>query len=232
MAFRKRRRPTPGFGIPSPYNPTTGEHAKLRVDGLFPYCAMMQVAAEDEYEEYVICRGYDLRILKFIDYAAGNADKPGISVAKPFGSRAAYAYQIGEVHPAFLPTQGSTEYVPPTPTTITWRVGQNPGKAEGTHDHPIALSETITSLTDHNNLPVHWMLLDNGSPIRKAKTDSTLTAGSSGTVSLWANGSDTTYNVTAYLNWMYGTGDIEADTEILIKWFPDEAKWVVIGADC
>jgi len=30
MAFRKQRNPTPGFRIPVPYNPITGEHAPLR----------------------------------------------------------------------------------------------------------------------------------------------------------------------------------------------------------
>ena len=38
------------------------------VHGVFPYVAMMQVAAEDTYDEYVICRGFDIRVMRFVDY--------------------------------------------------------------------------------------------------------------------------------------------------------------------
>ncbi len=172
MTSRKRRRPTPFFGIPPPFSPITGEYATLRVEGIYPYCAMMQVAVADTYADYVICRGFDPRILKFIDYEAGNADKPGISVAKPFGNRTIGAYTVAQVYPAFLPTQGPAgrgglegDYTPPSPTAVDWRVGQNPGKASTalSGGQPTNLSATITELIDHNSKYVQWMLIDRGS---------------------------------------------------------------------
>ena len=95
MTIRKRRQPTPHFKMPPPFEPLTGERAQLLAQGVFPYCAMMQVAAEDEHDNYVICRGFDTRIRKFIDYEEGNSDKPGIPVAKPYGRRSAGGYEIG-----------------------------------------------------------------------------------------------------------------------------------------
>jgi len=169
--FRKRRRPTPGFKIPSPFNPMQGEQANLRQDGTSPLCAMMQIAAEDIYDDYVICRGFDTRILRFVDYAAGNANKPGIMVAKPFGKRVVGTYTIAEVYPAFLPTQGNAGfsdfrqvvYTPPSPSTVNWRVGQNPGKVTGgglEGGQPKELTDTIEILYDHNGKVVNWLLID------------------------------------------------------------------------
>ena len=168
--FRKRRRPTPGFGIPSPFNPIQGENANLRQDGVSPFCAMMQVAAEDIYADYVICRGFDPRILRFVDYAEGDASKPGISVAKSFGNRIIGRYQIAKVYPAFLPTQGNSDYsgfkqltyIPPSPVAVEWRVGQNPGVVTGASGggQPDNLTDTIEILYDHNNKVVNWMLID------------------------------------------------------------------------
>lgn len=168
--FRKRRRPTPGFKIPSPFNPMQGGQANLRQDGTSPYCAMMQIAAEDTYDDYVICRGFDTRILRFVDYAEGDPNKPGISVAKPFGKRRAGEYQIAEVYPALLPVQGNDVYAgfrqgvftPPSPTAVHWRVGQNPGVVTGGLDggQPDDLSDTIGILRDHNEKAVNWLLID------------------------------------------------------------------------
>lgn len=168
--WRKRRRPTPHFKVPSPYNAITGDHANLRQEGTSPFCAMMQVAAEDTHADFVICRGFDPRILRFIDYAAGDANKPGISVAKPYGKRRVDTYQIGEVYPALLPTQGNAEftgfrqvtYTPPSPTTVQWRVGQNPGVVTGGLEggQPENLSDTIGILYDHNGKVVNWLLID------------------------------------------------------------------------
>jgi len=172
--WRKRKSPTPHFKLPSPFNPIQGENANLRQDGVSPFCAMFQVAAEDTYADYVICRGFDTRILKFIDYAEGDKDKPGISVAKPFGKRTTGTYEIGQVYPALLPTQGNANfmdfrnvtYVPPSPVDVNWRVGQNPGVVTGgglEGGQPESLDDTIEILYDHNGKVVNWMLMDSGS---------------------------------------------------------------------
>lgn len=160
--FRKRRRPTPGFKIPSPYNPIQGEHANLRQDGVSPFCAMMQIVAEDTYDNYVICRGFDPRILKFVN---------NVSVAKPFGKRKPGTYEIGEIYPTFLPTQGNalfsdfrnTTYFPPSPADVKWRIGQNPGVVTGgglDGGQPAELSDEIEILYDHNGNVINWLLID------------------------------------------------------------------------
>lgn len=156
--FRKRKQPTPHFKLPPPFNPVTGEHAPLQSDGVFPYVAMMQVAAEDTHADYVLCRGFDIRIARFIDYEEGNADKPGIPVAKPYGKRAVSTYTVGQIFPAVLPLQTSN----PSPTTVPWRVGQNPGVAAVSTGHPADLNETVDELKDANDVYVNWMLIDEG----------------------------------------------------------------------
>jgi hypothetical protein len=159
--FRKRRRPTPHFKIPSPYNPIQGENANLRQDGVSPFCAMVQVMEEDTYDDYVICRMFDTRILKYIE---------NVSVAKPFGKRLPDTYEIGEIYPALLPTQGNANfmdfrqvvYTPPSPVAVQWRVGQNPGVVVGGLEggQPEGLSDVIQVLYDHNGKAVNWILLD------------------------------------------------------------------------
>jgi hypothetical protein len=156
--FRKRRQPTPYFKLPPPYNPTTGEHAALAFSGVFPYVAMMQVAADDTHNDYVICRGFDLRTGKFVDYEDGNTDKPGIPVAKPYGKRRKGVYTIAQVYPAVLPLQSSS----PSPSSVPWRVGQNPGWATGGEGHPQGLDEEIDFLKDDDDVPINWQLLDEG----------------------------------------------------------------------
>lgn len=66
----------------------------------------------------------------------------------------------------------------------------------------------------------------------KAVADSAITDGSSGTVSIWENGVDTGTNVTAHLNWVTGGEDISAGKELVIWWFDDEQKWVILIAEC
>lgn len=133
---------------------------------------MMQVAAEDTHADYVICRGFDPRILKFIDYASGDDSKPGIAVAKPFGRRRTGTYEIGEVYPAFLPTQGNADYTgfrqvvytPPSPVGVNWRVGQNPGVTSGGLEggQPEDLDDTIGILYASDGKVINWLLIDGG----------------------------------------------------------------------
>lgn len=126
------------------------------LEGVFPYVAMMQVAAEDTEDDYVICRGFDIRMDRFIDYAAGDADKPGIPVAKPYGRRQSGLYRIGQVFPAILPFQTGS----PSPSSVPWRVGQNPGVAADSVGHPADLNETINALEDSGFTKIAWQLLD------------------------------------------------------------------------
>lgn len=156
--LRKRKQPTPGFKLPAPFQPITGERAPLVVKGVFPYVAMMQVAAEDTERDYVLCRGFDVRINRFIDYAVGDDDKPGIPVAKPFGKRYAGAYRVAQIFPAILPLQTDN----PSPSDVPWRVGQNPGVSTVTSGHPADLDEEVEALKDTGDIYINWMLLDEG----------------------------------------------------------------------
>ena len=163
--FRKRRRPTPGFKIPPPFNPVTGDFADLMPEGVMPYCALMQVAADDTYADYVICRGFDTRLAKFVDYEEGNPDRPGISVAKPYGNRKTQTYEIGEIYPAFLPLQGTSTFVPVSPSGVNFRLGQNPGVVIDNAEpdgQPSDLDSYIDLLIDHNGKIVNWLLIDTG----------------------------------------------------------------------
>lgn len=169
MTFRKRRNPTPGFNLPPPYQPMTGQRAQLQIPGLFPYVAQMQVAERDIYDKYVICRGFDTRINRFIDYEDGNADKPGIPVAKPWGFRMKGLYTKAEIHTVVLPTQGmpstfhSPYQVAPSPDEVKTRLGQNPGKAKDSSDQPYSLDEELEQLTTDDDKPIHWMFANNPS---------------------------------------------------------------------
>lgn len=165
MGTKRQRKIAPYFQTHLPFNAVTGQYASLTGElGVSPYCVLMQVAAEDTYDDYVICRGFDTRMLVFVDYEADNPDKPGISVAKPYGGRKAGVYEIGEIYPALLPVQGNATYTPPSPTEISLRLGQNPGVADGAPvgGQPANLTDPVTLLYDHNGVAVNWLLIDRG----------------------------------------------------------------------
>ena len=121
---------------------------------------MVQVAAADTYTDYVVCRAFDPRIRRFID------SPPGLSVAKPFGNRVKGVYRVGQVFPALLPTQGTPDHTPPSPSAVDWRVGQNPGVTDNPVEggHPKALTDAIEELKDHNDQYINWLLLDTAGP--------------------------------------------------------------------
>lgn len=140
MTIRKRKTPTPYFKLPPPFNPISGERAALVTHGVSPYCALMQIAEEDVHENYVICRGFDPRIRKFLD---------SIPVAKPYGSREAGEYTVGQVFPALLPLQ---------------RLGQTPGVASVTQGHPADLDEVVDNLYTDDGTAINWLLIDTNVP--------------------------------------------------------------------
>lgn len=159
--FRKRKRPTPHYKVPPPFNAIQGENANLRQDGISPFCALMQVAVADTYANYVVCRGFDPRILRYMS---------AISVAKPYGKRRTGTYEVGEIYPAMLPTQGNANFMDfrnvtfmsPSPVEVEWRLGQNPGVVTGGLDggQPENLTDAIEILYDHNGKVVNWLLID------------------------------------------------------------------------
>jgi hypothetical protein len=152
---RKQKQPTAHFKMPPPYSPMTGEHAELLVPGVKPYCAMMQVAAEDTHDNYVVCRGYDPRFWKFFDYDENDlATKPGIPVGKPFGSRGPDVYEVGQIFPALIPLT---------------RIGETPGVGETSEGHPEDLDETVEILYDDDDHPISWMLLDAAASNRQVR---------------------------------------------------------------
>ena len=79
-----------------------------------------------------------------------------------------------------------------------------------------------------------WAVLRLGSfvaPLLKAKAGAQIAVGGSGSVTIYRNGS-ATESVTAYLNWMDGNQAVAANSELLIQYFRDEAKWIIVGAEC
>ena len=99
-----------------------------------------------------------------------------------------------------------------------------------------------------------WVIVNNGNPAievygnietdvilgttvthadKIGKADADITAGGTGTVSIWRDGADTTENITGVkLDWMDGGDDISSGKEVLIRWFPDEGVWRIVGAEC
>ncbi len=73
-----------------------------------------------------------------------------------------------------------------------------------------------------------------GSQIVKiGKADADITADSTGTVSIWRGGVDTTENVTdVELDWMHGGTKVSAGKEVMITFFADEGIWRITGAEC
>jgi len=138
VTIRQRKNPTPAFNLPPPYNPVTGQYADLVAEGKFPYCAMMQIAEDDDEDDYVICRGFDTRIGKFYD---------SIAVAKPYGNRQAGVYTVGQMFPAVLPFT---------------KIGQTPGVAATTEGHPADLDEVVGILYTTSGVVINWLLLDGG----------------------------------------------------------------------
>lgn len=68
--------------------------------------------------------------------------------------------------------------------------------------------------------------------IFKAKADANVTAGGTGTFSIWVGGSDSGVNVTATLDWAEGGTDVSLGKEVYVRYFPDEDKWYWFGGEC
>lgn len=77
-----------------------------------------------------------------------------------------------------------------------------------------------------------WYILDDRFLIRKATANAGITAGSSGTVTVYSAGAATTFQPTAHLDWLHNGRNVASGDELLIRWFADQTRWVIIEAEC
>lgn len=66
--------------------------------------------------------------------------------------------------------------------------------------------------------------------IGKALAD--ITVGSTGTIEIWRDGSNTQTTEEAKLDWMAGADQVSLGKEVMITWFGDEGIWRITGAEC
>ncbi len=87
----------------------------------------------------------------------------------------------------------------------------------------------VTYSLEYNRFIV---LVASGQTVKIGKTNSLISVGSTGTVSIWRDGVETIENETVSLDWMAGTTDVSAGKEVMITWFADEGIWRITGAEC
>lgn len=68
--------------------------------------------------------------------------------------------------------------------------------------------------------------------IQRAKPDANVTAGNTGTFSVYADETDTTVNVTAEVKWGDNAEDVTSGKESWVRYNIEAAKWEYIGGDC
>lgn len=239
MVLRKRRQPTPWFRQPPSYDPIAGKRAPLDHPGVTPYCALMQVAAEDTHQNYLICRGYDTRERKFFDYVEGDPDKEGIAVAKPYGRQTKGIYQIGQVIPAMVALTGLYSDL-----QETWvQQGQNPGVSTAGHPKVVSLSPLLTDpvsiLYDDNGKAITWMAMHGECIARIEMTDALSRGGAESAEAMlfsWNHAEDewneepiiTVYNTQhlAFSKPATAEGDRGADGWVI--WCVDRNRWELL----
>ena len=69
-------------------------------------------------------------------------------------------------------------------------------------------------------------------PLKAVVGGDDIKAGESGDVAIWKRGGETERTVEAHLNWMHGDQQISAGKQVVIQWFADEAKWIILHAEC
>lgn len=59
-----------------------------------------------------------------------------------------------------------------------------------------------------------------------------IAAGGSGEVTIYLAQAVTTWKPTAWLNWMDGGQPVDEDAQVIVEFFPDENRFVIVGAEC
>jgi hypothetical protein len=66
---------------------------------------------------------------------------------------------------------------------------------------------------------------------RKARATTTINDNGTGSADVYIDGSSRG-NVTVHYNWMIGAGNIANGSDVIIEYYHDEDKWVVVQAEC
>ena len=67
--------------------------------------------------------------------------------------------------------------------------------------------------------------------VRKARATTTITDGGTGSADIYISGSQRG-NVTVHFNWFTGSGDIVNGSDLMVQYYHDEDRWIVVGAEC
>ncbi len=65
-----------------------------------------------------------------------------------------------------------------------------------------------------------------------AVTDQQIEPDGFGNASVWYAGNETSATEVLWLTWMHNDEAIPAGCEVLARWFVDQRKWVIVGAEC
>ncbi len=98
--------------------------------------------------------------------------------------------------------------------------------------NPYSYSASIGEQLIEYSLELNRFIVVRPQTVKIGKADADITVGSTGTVSIWRAGVDTTEDETASLDWMAGTTQVSLGKEVMITWFADEGIWRITGAEC
>lgn len=95
----------------------------------------------------------------------------------------------------------------------------------------IPLGTEVLVLEVRGRKGLRHYLLDAAPVIYKARATSAITDNGTGTAEIYV-GASVRATVTVDFNWFTGSGDIASGADLIVQWFPDEDKWVVLQAEC
>ena len=98
--------------------------------------------------------------------------------------------------------------------------------------NPFGFTSSVGNQMIEYSIEYNRFVLAQPQTVKIGKADADITVGSTGTVSIWRDGSDTTENEDAKLDWMAGTTQVSSGKEVMITWFADEGIWRITGAEC
>ncbi len=98
--------------------------------------------------------------------------------------------------------------------------------------NPFACSASLGEQLIEYSIEYNKFLVIRPQTVKIGKADADIAVDATGTISIWRDGSDTTENEEAKLDWMAGTTQVSAGKEVLITWFADEGIWRITGAEC